>query len=164
LFEGRAAVELPDGSVAAEAQSGEAACQLYAELNPDVVVMDLGMPGMGGLEAARAVVDRELRTLVPRPTLEQLELMVSEIVTGAVPVAAERPDAPILLDLRIDHQICCAVITPGFALDGSSTGPSLPRGWALQLVAGLAHRWGVSRAGDYRRDDVRLIAQLTRGD
>ena len=45
----------PDISVIAEAHSGEAACQLYAELSPDVVVMDLGMPGMGGLEALRRI-------------------------------------------------------------------------------------------------------------
>jgi len=45
----------PDITVAAEAQSGEAACQIYAELSPDVVVMDLGMPGMGGLEAVRRI-------------------------------------------------------------------------------------------------------------
>jgi two-component system, NarL family, invasion response regulator UvrY len=45
----------PDIKVAAEAQSGEAACQIYAELTPDVVVMDLGMPGMGGLEALRRI-------------------------------------------------------------------------------------------------------------
>jgi len=45
----------PDINVAAEAQSGEAACQMYAELAPDVVVMDLGMPGMGGLEAVRRI-------------------------------------------------------------------------------------------------------------
>ena len=40
-------------SVVGEAESGEAACQRYLELTPDVVVMDLAMPGMGGLEALR---------------------------------------------------------------------------------------------------------------
>jgi two-component system invasion response regulator UvrY len=45
----------PDISVVAEAASGEAACQLYFELTPDVVVMDLGMPGMGGLEALKRI-------------------------------------------------------------------------------------------------------------
>jgi two-component system invasion response regulator UvrY len=42
-------------SVIAEAESGEAACQRYLELTPDVVVMDLAMPGMGGLEALRRI-------------------------------------------------------------------------------------------------------------
>jgi two-component system invasion response regulator UvrY len=45
----------PDITVAGEADSGESACQRYLELNPDVVVMDLGMPGMGGLEALRRI-------------------------------------------------------------------------------------------------------------
>ncbi len=44
-----------DISVIAEAESGEAACQRYTELNPDVVMMDLAMPGMGGLEALRRI-------------------------------------------------------------------------------------------------------------
>jgi len=48
-----------DMSVIAEAESGESACQLYFELEPDVVVMDLGMPGMGGLEALRRIRARD---------------------------------------------------------------------------------------------------------
>ena len=39
----------------AEAESGEVACQRYLELTPDVVVLDLAMPGMGGLEALRRI-------------------------------------------------------------------------------------------------------------
>ena len=45
----------PEMSVIAEAESGELACQRYLELLPDVVVMDLAMPGMGGLEALRRI-------------------------------------------------------------------------------------------------------------
>jgi two-component system invasion response regulator UvrY len=44
-----------DTQVVGEADSGEAACRLYEDLTPDVVVMDLAMPGMGGLEALRRI-------------------------------------------------------------------------------------------------------------
>jgi two-component system invasion response regulator UvrY len=46
---------LKDVSVVGEAESGEVACQRYTELTPDVVVMDLAMPGMGGLEALKRI-------------------------------------------------------------------------------------------------------------
>lgn len=42
-------------SVAGEASSGESACRIYLELEPDVTVMDLAMPGMGGLEAIKRI-------------------------------------------------------------------------------------------------------------
>jgi NarL family two-component system response regulator LiaR len=45
----------PDLSVTGEADSGEAAVRLAGELVPDVVLMDLVMPGMGGVEATRLV-------------------------------------------------------------------------------------------------------------
>ncbi len=45
----------PGTTVVGEADSGESACQRFEELAPDVVVMDLAMPGMGGLEALRRI-------------------------------------------------------------------------------------------------------------
>jgi len=55
-----------DVEVAAEADSGELAYQRYADVQPDVVVMDLSMPGMGGIEAVRRLLarDRDARVLV----------------------------------------------------------------------------------------------------
>jgi two-component system invasion response regulator UvrY len=54
----------PELSVVAEAESGEAACQKYMELTPDVVVMDLAMPGMGGLEALRRIKARHAQARI----------------------------------------------------------------------------------------------------
>lgn len=42
-----------DLDVVGEARSGETAIETVAELRPDVVVMDVVMPGMGGIEAIR---------------------------------------------------------------------------------------------------------------
>ena len=46
-------------NVIAEAERGEQACQLYNELQPDVMVIDLSMSGIGGLEAIRRICHRD---------------------------------------------------------------------------------------------------------
>jgi two-component system invasion response regulator UvrY len=48
-----------DIEVVAEAEKGEQILQLYADFKPDVIVMDLSMAGIGGLEATRRLVLRE---------------------------------------------------------------------------------------------------------
>jgi len=45
--------EIPEALVVGEALSGEEALALSHDLAPDVVLLDVRMPGMGGLEAAR---------------------------------------------------------------------------------------------------------------
>lgn len=48
-----------DITVIAEASSGEAGYQAYKDHAPDVVIMDLSMRGIGGLEAIRRIVQRD---------------------------------------------------------------------------------------------------------
>ena len=50
--------------VVAEAGDGEQACQLYPRARPDVVVMDLSMPGMGGMEAVRRLLAQDPKARV----------------------------------------------------------------------------------------------------
>ena len=53
----RALVDGEDGvQVVAEASDGERALEAWGEHRPDVVLMDLSMPGMGGVEATRHLV------------------------------------------------------------------------------------------------------------
>jgi DNA-binding NarL/FixJ family response regulator len=61
----RALLDLEDDlEVIAEVGSGEEAVSRTRELKPDVVVMDLEMPGVGGLEATRQIGDLGLPTRV----------------------------------------------------------------------------------------------------
>lgn len=53
-----------DFEVVAEADNGVSAVELTAALDPDVVVIDLRMPGGGGVDAIRAMRGRDLRAKV----------------------------------------------------------------------------------------------------
>src|SRR5579883_1558065 len=53
-----------DLSVVGEADSGETAVRMAAELAPDVMLMDLVMPGMGGVESTRQVKQASPHTQV----------------------------------------------------------------------------------------------------
>ena len=45
----------PDMTVVAEASNGQQAVELYRQYQPDVTLLDLRMPGMGGVEAAQQI-------------------------------------------------------------------------------------------------------------
>ena len=52
------AEELPDVRVVGEAEDGPTALRMIEELRPDVVLLDLSMPGMSGLEVAKRMRHR----------------------------------------------------------------------------------------------------------
>jgi DNA-binding NarL/FixJ family response regulator len=67
-----------------EAATGEGAVTQVREQAPDVVVMDLAMPGLGGVEATRLIIDEAPHTSVVVLTVsEEASDVVDAIVAGA---------------------------------------------------------------------------------
>ncbi len=84
----------PDISVVATARSGEEAVAKALQLEPDVITMDVEMPGMGGLEAVRQIVARRRIPIimVSALTREGAETTFTALDLGAVDFIA-KPDA-----------------------------------------------------------------------
>ncbi|HEX5621449.1 MAG TPA: response regulator transcription factor [Solirubrobacteraceae bacterium] len=55
---------VPELTMVGEAASGEAALDAAARLAPQLVLMDIRMPGMSGFEASRQLIERDPDTVV----------------------------------------------------------------------------------------------------
>jgi two-component system, OmpR family, KDP operon response regulator KdpE len=61
-----------EGYEVSEAKTGEAALEGLREMRPDLIVLDMNMPGMGGLEACRAI-RRDSNVAIVMLTVRNLE-------------------------------------------------------------------------------------------
>lgn len=87
-----------DLALVGEAATGEEAVQLTEELLPDVVLMDLKMPGMGGIEATRSIVGRMPHTGVIIVTMfEDDESVFAALKAGARGYVLKDADRGMLL-------------------------------------------------------------------
>jgi two-component system response regulator NreC len=92
-----------DIRVVGEAASGEEGVRKAEELRPDVVVMDLSMPRMGGLEATRRITAARLpvRVLVLTVDAEADSLMPVLEAGAAGYVTKDAPDGELVRAIRI---------------------------------------------------------------
>ncbi|MCZ2076943.1 MAG: response regulator transcription factor [Bryobacteraceae bacterium] len=70
----------PDFDVVGEAANGRHAVELAAELHPDVVVMDVSMPELNGIEATRRIGEVSPRTRVIALSMHKDAVYVREIL------------------------------------------------------------------------------------
>lgn len=83
-----------DMHIVGEATSGEQAYQMYTELDPDILIMDMSMPGIGGLEALRRILVRYTKAKVIMFSMhENVTLAVQSMSAGAAAYLAKSGDS-----------------------------------------------------------------------
>jgi len=74
----------PEWELCGEADNGNAAIRMAEELKPEVIIMDLSMPGLNGIEATRAIRKTQPAVQIVLLTLhESAELVRSAFRAGA---------------------------------------------------------------------------------
>jgi anti-sigma regulatory factor (Ser/Thr protein kinase) len=102
-------------------------------------------PQPEGPAKARRIIADELATRVPAPVLDDVQLMVSELVTNGIVHGSDAANDPVMLDVLVNGHIRCRVLDhgEGFAIRARERQFG---GWGLQVVEQLADRWGIERS------------------
>jgi two-component system response regulator NreC len=84
----------PDMKVVAEASDGNAAIESAVALKPDVVVMDISMPGMNGLVATRKLKQRQPSAAIVTLTRHSDDAYLQELLRAGVSGYVLKQSAP----------------------------------------------------------------------
>ncbi len=136
----RRLVERAEGyRLAGEAADGEQLIALYDEHHPQVVLMDVEMPGRTGIECARAIQDRDPRTVIVFVTAHE-EYMKSafEVYAFDYLVKPFRVERALETLARIRDRLGGSVVEPPVA----PVAPAAPVGVPGRIM--LKHREGMS--------------------
>ena len=88
-----------DIEVIAEIASGEDAYCRYCELRPDIVVMDLTMPGMGGLEASRRILAHDNSAKILVFSVHENEVMLNRALDlGVLGYISKRSASQVMIE------------------------------------------------------------------
>ena len=87
-----------DIEVIGQASDGEEAVRLTRELRPDVVLMDVQMPVMDGIEATRRIVADDLARVVILTTFDRDDYVFAGLAAGASGFLLKNADADHLIE------------------------------------------------------------------
>ena len=92
-------LSLNNVSIAGEAANGEDSISLYDSLKPDLVIMDISMPGMNGIEATRIIKENDPNAKILILTMHDNQEYLNQIIrSGAKGFVLKNTDKEELLD------------------------------------------------------------------
>ncbi len=103
----KALISLDDGlEIVGEASEGKEAIRKVQELTPDIVIMDIVMPGMDGLEATRRITKKNLKVKILVLTqYDNKEYILSTIKAGAAGYVSKRAlGSELISAIRAVHE------------------------------------------------------------
>jgi two-component system, NarL family, response regulator NreC len=140
----------PDMKVIAEAASGDAVLQQAAAVKPDVVIMDISMPGINGLLATRMLKQRQPDTTIVALTRHEEKTYLEELLRAGASAYVLKQSAPteflravravaaggIYLDPSMTARVADGLLAPKPSVDAEGGGKATEReNQVLRLVA-----------------------------
>jgi DNA-binding NarL/FixJ family response regulator len=141
----------PDWTVVGEAASGRDAVELARTLRPDIAVLDLTMPELNGLDAARRILASSPATRILIVTAHESEQLLREVLEAGAMGYILKSDASGALPRAID------AILHGRSFFSSSVGQLVLEGYLRSGQTGqpLTER----RLSPREREIVQLLAE-----
>ena len=143
----------PDMEVIAEASNGEDAARLAREVGPDIVLMDITMPGAGGIDATARIRRESPAVRVLALTMhDDPTYLRSILAAGAAGYVVKRAaDAELLSAIRATHR------------GETYLAPSLARDMVQEVLGRKVRKGNAQVPGDTlserEREVLRLVAQ-----
>ena len=145
-----------DIDVVAEADSGEAACQMVDQAAPDVVVMDIAMAGMGGIEAIKRLSAKNAQVrILALSAHEDISHPMRALQAGAMGYLSKRSAPEVLMDAirtvakgqrYVDAQIAQRIAVQ--AISGDKNPVEKLSGREFEVFAQLARGQSVAQISD----------------
>jgi DNA-binding NarL/FixJ family response regulator len=144
--------EQPDLEIVGQAENGAECVRLVAELRPDVVVMDLSMPIMNGIEATRHVVRESESRVLMLTTYDTDDYVYEAIRAGASGyLLKDAPPGELINAVR--------VIAAGDALLAPRITRRLIEQFAAAGAPSAPHGAALTRLTDRERDVLVAVAR-----
>jgi DNA-binding NarL/FixJ family response regulator len=142
----------PGWQVVAEGSNGREAVELVRQLHPDVIVLDLSMPDMNGLEATRRILEESPQTEVLVLTMHHSEQLAREVLQAGARGYLLKSDADQNLIAAVDslsqHKPFLTSTVTEFVLDGY-----------MQLSDRSEDEEGAAMVTPREREIIQLVAE-----